>query len=89
MTDHAPRNENQNRLRIGFTILVVCAAVFIGLYFVQKRETILPVSKPAVEDGKATTGAEAGSAEASPANGGEKGQHIVRMPLLKNPPPQL
>jgi hypothetical protein len=69
MTDHAPRNDNRNRLWIGFTILVVCAAVIFGWWFVQKREPLVPVSKPAFEDSKTTTVVEAGSAKASPANG--------------------
>lgn len=69
MTDHAPLNENRNRIWIGFTILAMCGAVVVGWHFVQKRESIVPVSKPAVEDIKTTTGAEAGSAKASRANG--------------------
>jgi len=71
MTDHAPRDENRNRLWIGLTILVVVAAAVVGWHFVQKREPIVPVSKPAVEDSKATAGAEAGLVEASPANSSE------------------
>jgi general secretion pathway protein B len=71
MTDHAPCNESRNRLWIGFTILVVCAAVVIGWRFVQKRESIVTVTKPVVEDRKISAGAEAGLAEASPANSSE------------------
>jgi hypothetical protein len=71
MTDHAPRNNNRNRLWIGFTILVVCAAVVIGWRFVQTRDPIVTVTKPVVEDSKTTTGDEARSVEASPANSSE------------------
>lgn len=71
MNNHGPRTENRNRGWIGITILVVCTAAVVGWYVVQKWEPIVSVSKPAVEDSKTTTGAEVGSAEASPANGSE------------------
>jgi hypothetical protein len=71
MTDHAPRNENRNRLWIGFTILAMCAAVVIGWRFVQKHEPIVLMSKPVFEVSEDTTVAKAGSKEASYANGNE------------------
>jgi general secretion pathway protein B len=69
MTDHAPRDANSNRLWIGITIVVVCAVIVVGWYFIRKREPMVAVSKPGIEYSKATTGTEASSAEAPSTNG--------------------